>query len=236
MLRSAIAAGAKSETNMQTAFKWAIPWITVAATVLGCSKEEVKPAPAPAPSTPVKPLPTPPPAESAAPPAASATAAAPAVECPKGSSGEGTFDKPCEATGTARMMEVTWTGKTDDKGPTFRVVNKSPAVILHGKIAVYFYDKAGKQLDVPDPKGDASKTKRYHTCGGFIFGGIMKPAEKAVLTFSCVKKERVPEGTAAIEAEMQMVGFADSSEKKVDYYWRNKDLTPDERRKGGVKK
>ncbi|HEY5962357.1 MAG TPA: hypothetical protein VIV60_37630, partial [Polyangiaceae bacterium] len=160
----------------------------------------------------------------------------PPVDCPKGSTGPGTFDKPCEATGNARMMEVTWTGKMDDKGPTFRVINKSPAVILHGKVVVYYYDKAGKQLEIPAPSGSTAKPRPYHSCGGFIFGGVMKPAEKAFLTFSCVKKEKVPEGTKAIEAEIQTVGFADETEKKVSYYWRNNDLTPDERRKGGVKK
>jgi hypothetical protein len=34
---------------------------------------------------------------------------------------------------------------------------------------------------------------------------------------------------------MQMVGFADASEKKNEYYWRNPELTPDTRPKGGVK-
>jgi hypothetical protein len=63
----------------------------------------------------------------------------------------------------------------------------------------------------------------------------MKAGEKAVLTFSCVKKDHVPEGTAAIEAEMQMVGFTDASGGKADTYWRNKDLAPDTRPKGGTK-
>ena len=57
----------------------------------------------------------------------------------------------------------------------------------------------------------------------------------AVLTFSCVPKKVVPDGAAAIEAEMQVVGFADATEKKIDFYWRNADLTPNARPKGGVK-
>ena len=129
-------------------------------------------------------------------------------------------------------MEVQWTGKTDDKGPYFRVTNKSPGVILYGKIHVYFYDKAGKQLEVKDGEG---KTHPYQTCGGNIFSGVMKVNEKAVLTFSCVKKEHVPEGTSAIEGEMQMVGFADADGKKNEFYWQNKDLTPETRKKGGVR-
>jgi hypothetical protein len=63
----------------------------------------------------------------------------------------------------------------------------------------------------------------------------MKPGEKAVITFSCVKKEHVPEGAKAIEGELQIVGFADATEKKSEYYWRNNDLVPDARPKGGVK-
>lgn len=174
--------------------------------------------------------PTPAPSESAA--------AAPVVphDCPKGSTGEGSFAKPCDAKGSARLMEVAWTGKMDDKGPQFRVTNKSATTIVHGKVAVYFYDKAGKQLDAQDTAATPPKAVPYRTCAGKIFGGVMKPAEKAVITFSCVTKANVPEGTVAIEAEMPMVGFADATdEKKVDFYWRNNDLTPDARKKGGLK-
>ena len=128
------------------------------------------------------------------------------------------------------MMEVTWTKKMDDKGPSFRVVNKSKLVILYGRMLVYFYDKTGKQLEVTA----SPKNRPHQTCFGNIFEGIMKPGEKAVITFSCVKKEHVPEGATAIEAEMQMVGFPDESEKKVDFYWRNNDLIPDARPKGGL--
>jgi len=171
------------------------------------------PEPAPTPSAP----PAPPP---------------PRSDCPKGSAGPGTFDHPCEAHGTARTMDVTWTGKTDEKGPQFRVVNKTTSVILYGKVTAYFYDKAGKLLEVKDASG---KTHASKGCGGNIFGGVMKAGEKAVLTFSCVKKSDVPEGATAIEAEISMVGFSDSTEKKSEYYWKNDDLVPDTRPKGGVK-
>lgn len=130
------------------------------------------------------------------------------------------------------MMEVKWTNKTDDKGPFFSVQNKSPAVILYGKIAVYFYDKAGKQLQVKDTAATPPKDVPYRLCSGNMFGGIMKVNEKATVQFSCVKKEHVPEGTAAIEAEMVSVGFADSTEKKSEFYWHNPELSPDTRKKG----
>lgn len=209
-------------------------------TTMGCSKDSDKSGAAPAKSAVPAPSATPSgvaSVASAAPPPASASAAPaePPHDCPKGSTGEGSFAKPCEAKGKTRMMEAAWTGKTDDKGPHFRITNKSPSTILYGKIAVYFYDKAGKQLDAMDTAATPPKAVPYRTCGGDIFSGVMKPAEKAVITFSCVKKEHVPEGTAAIEAELETVGFADASEKKVDFYWTNKDLVPDARKKGGIK-
>ena len=87
-------------------------------------------------------------------------------------------------------------------------------------------------MPAKDPEG---KERPAQTCFGNIFAGPMKPNEKAVLTFSCVKKKHVPEGTAAIEAEMRTVGFTAKDGGKPDTYWRNKDLVPNERPKGGVK-
>jgi hypothetical protein len=211
--------------------------LTIAALAVASGCDEEKPKPAPSAETAAAPAPAPAPSSaptaSAAAPAPTASAAAPAHDCPAGSTGDATISKPCDAKGGARMMEVTWTGKTDDKGPFFRVVNKAPSTILYGKIYVYFYDKAGKQLEVKDSGG--GKPHPYQTCTGNLFSGVMKAAEKATIQFSCVKKDTVPEGSDKIEAEIQMVGFADATEKKSDWYWRNPDLTPDKRAKGGVK-
>ena len=221
----------RSKTNLP-----AITLIAAAAlTLVSCSKDDSKKTTPPAASADAEPALSAPPSASASAPAPSATASAPPHDCLKGSTGEGSFAKPCEAKGGARMMEVGWNGKTDDKGPYFRVTNKSPNVILYGKIAVYFYDKAGKQLDVVDDAATPPKNVPYRTCSGNIFSGVMKAGEKAVLTFSCVAKKHIPEGTTAIEGEMQTVGFSDATEKKVEFYWRNNDLTPDVRKKGGVK-
>jgi hypothetical protein len=210
-------------------------WITRAsllavAALAGCDHAETTPSGSAAPSASSPPTAPAAPTASAAAVAPSASASGPVHDCPAGSSGDGSLAKPCDAKGGARMMEVTWTGKMTDGGPSFRVVNKSPTPILYGKIVVYFYDKAGKQLDAAGAKGRPS-----HACTGNLFSGVMKPAEKAVITFSCVKKDSVPEDATQIEAEMQVVGFADASEKKSEYFWRNQDLTPDKRPKGGVK-
>jgi hypothetical protein len=199
------------------------------AILTSCSKDEPAKTTASASAAPA--VSAPPPVSSSA-PTPSATAAEPPHDCPKGSTGEGSFNKPCEAKGNLRMMEVAWTGKTDDKGPFFRVTNKANLVILYGKVGVYFYDKAGKQLPVRDDSTTPPSTVPFRTCSGNMFGGVMKPGEKAVLQFSCVAKKHVPEGTAAIEAEMQGVGFADASEKKVDFYWKNSELVPETRKKG----
>jgi hypothetical protein len=165
-------------------------------------------------------------------PTATATAEAPKPShpCPEGTEGQGTLKDPCAAKGTARIMEAIWTGKMDDKGPSFRVTNNAKLEVLYGNIIVYFYDKAGKQLEVPGEK-PAPKV----SCAGNIFAGPMKPAEKATITFSCVKKSHVPEGTAAIEAELKTVGFTSKEGNKSDTFWRNEDLVPDERPKGGIK-
>jgi len=206
----------------------------IAVALFGCSKEsgDTKAAPsasAPEPTTPPK-------VASAAPSASASAAPEPPHDCPAGSSGVGSLAKPCEAKGADRLMTVKWTKTTDDLGPEFSITNKSKLVILYGKIAVYFYDKAGKQLDAtPDTSENPPKARHFHTCSGTFFQGVMKPAENAALTFSCVPKKAIPEGTATIEAEMPMVGFADSTEKKVDFYWRNPELSPDVRKKGGGK-
>jgi len=205
----------------------------VALCVVGCSKEETHSA---APAASASAVATPPDAAAASATAAPAPSAAPEPphDCPPKSSGAGSYEKPCEAQGATRLMTVKWK-KTDDKGPSFSIKNIGQTTIIYGRIAVYFYDKSGKQLDVADDSQTPPKTKPFHTCSGSFFQGVMKPAESAVLTFSCVPKNVIPDGTATIEGEMQIVGFADPTEKKIDFYWRNKDLAPNVRPKGGIK-
>ena len=210
--------------------------VVIAGVVLGigCSKEENKSSAPSASVSVAAPAPTPSASVAAAPSASAAPE--PHHDCPAGSTGTGSFAKPCEAKGKERMMSVAWNGKADASGaPSFKVQNTSKLPILYGKIAVYFYDKAGKQIDVKEAVEGSEKTHAYHTCSGNIFAGQLNPAEKATINFSCVKKKDVPDGATGIEGEMQMVGFADASGKKNDFYWKNMDLTPEERPKGGVK-
>jgi hypothetical protein len=127
-------------------------------------------------------------------------------------------------------MAVSAGTKIGDKGPTFKIINTTKQEILYGKIVVYFYDKKGKQMDAQG--GD--KPRHRLTCAGNIFGGPVKPGEKIFMNFSCVKKEDVPAGVAAIEGEIQTVGFT-GDDGRVDSFWRNDDLAPEERPKGGIK-
>jgi hypothetical protein len=203
--------------------------LVLATSFLGCEEQpapdsaaSAKPSPAAVPSV-AAPAPTP--SASAAPPPK------PRDDCPEGSSGVGTREAPCVGSETSRMMEVQYSGKTTDQGPKFSVTNKSKLPILYGTIMAYFYDKAGKQLQVTS--GD--KPRPRQTCSGNIFAGQVKPGEKIWVFFSCVKKEDVPEGTATIEAEIKTVGFADASGEKNEFYWENKDLVPEDRPKGGIK-
>ncbi len=196
----------------------------LAACLVGCEQEKAKPAP-PSASQPTPSASAPPSA-----PVASAAEKKPVHPCPDGSTGKGTFDDPCKAKGKTRIMEVTWNKKIEEKGPTFRIVNNAKLEILYGKIVVYFYDKAGKQMDVSG--GD--KPRRRLTCAGEIFAGPVKAGEKVFINFSCVKKDDVPKGATAIEGEIQTVGFTDDAGKN-DTYWRNDDLAPEDRPKGGIK-
>lgn len=194
--------------------------------VVGCEEEAKKEAAAEKPAASVAaPAPTPTPTPTPPPPPK------PREDCPQGSTGIGTSGEPCLGSGDSRMMEVKYTGKTTDEGPKFSVTNKTKKSILYGSVAAYFYDKAGKQLQVTH----GGKPRPMQICSGNIFAGAVKPEEKIFVFFSCVKKDHVPEGTATIEAEAKGVGFADEAGEKNEFYWSNPDLIPDERPKGGIK-
>jgi len=206
---------------------WRFGAAAFAVCLMGCDKEEAK-ATAPS-ATPPAPTVTAPPVASTA-PVASAPEKKPVHPCPERSTGKGTFDDPCKATGKARLMDVAWDKKIGDKGPTFKIINNAKLEILYGRIVVYFYDKAGKQIELQG--GD--KPRRRLTCAGNIFAGAVKPGEKVFVNFSCVKKDDVPKGATVIEGEIATVGFTDDTGKN-DTYWRNDDLVPEDRPKGGIK-
>jgi hypothetical protein len=197
--------------------------LMLAMLAFGCEEKKTEAPPAKPSATAVASTPPPPPPKVEPP--------KPREDCPQGSSGLGTSAEPCKGSGDSRMMEVKYTGKTTDEGPKFQVTNLTKKSILYGSVAVYFYDKKGKQLQITA----GGKPRAMQICSGNIFAGAVKPEEKIFVFFSCVKKDYVPEGTAAIEAEAKGVAFTDDSGEKNDLYWSNMDLVPDERPKGGLK-
>lgn len=174
------------------------------------------------------PKPTPTPTQSAAPTADPILP--PRSDCPKDSKGGGSLKQPCEAAGDARLVEVKYLDKMDDKGPFFNVKNLSDYTLTYGQAQIFFYDKAGKALDTKDGK-------KKKTCpSSNLFVGPLKKGDFFKIQFACLKKDGVPDGAVAIEVEIDTLGVADKAdEKKVDLYWHNKDLAPDDRPKGGIK-
>jgi hypothetical protein len=192
--------------------------------LIGCEEEKKNEPPAAKPTASVVASVAPPPAPIPQPPKLR-------DDCPEGSSGVGTMTEPCLGKGDSRMMEVTYTGKTTDEGPKFSIVNKSKNPILYGSLVAYFYDKAGKQLEVTAD----GKPRPMQVCSGRIFAGAVKPGEKIFMFFSCVKKAHVPEGTATIQAEVKTVGFTDDAGRESVFYWSNPELAPEQRPKNGLK-
>ena len=200
--------------------------VALATLLFACEEEAKKEPPAPKPSASVA-------AVEAAAPTPTPSAQPPKLrdDCPEGSSGVGTQAEPCLGKGDSRMMEVTYTGKTTDEGPKFSIVNTSKNPILFGSLVAYFYDKAGKQLEVTAD----GKPRPMQVCSGRIFAGAVKPGEKIFMFFSCVKKAHVPEGTAAIQAEVKTVGFTDDAGRESIFYWSNPELAPEKRPKNNLK-
>jgi hypothetical protein len=197
----------------------------LATLLFGCEEEKKAEPPAPKASAAVVASVAPPPAPPPQPPKLR-------DDCPDGSSGIGTQAEPCLGKGESRMMEVTYTGKTTDEGPKFSIVNKSKLPVLFGSLVAYFYDKAGKQLEVTAD----GKPRPMQVCSGRIFAGAVKPGEKIFMFFSCVKKAHVPEGTATIQAEVKTVGFTDDAGRESQFYWSNPELAPEKRPKAKPKK
>jgi len=171
--------------------------ILLATLVLSCEEDAKKEAPAAKPSASVAAVAPAPPAPSAEPPKLR-------DDCPDGSSGVGTMAQPCLGKGDSRMMEVAYSGKTTDEGPKFSIINKSKSPILYGSLAAYFYDKAGKQLDVTS----GGKPQPMQLCSGRIFAGVVKPGEKIYMFFSCVKKADIPKARPRSKPRSRRSGSA----------------------------
>ena len=120
-------------------------------------------------------------------------------------------------------------------GTTAAAPSNNTAPTLNGLREAY---EVGRLLAVIVLKAsDAGTDDEFRNLVSVDLGemSLAQETEKETIAFDCVPKKIVPDGASTIEGEISMVGFADATGKKIDYYWRNTDLTPDVRPKGGVK-
>ena len=163
--------------------------------------------------------------------AAASSSAAPgaAAGCPDGSSGEGTTSSPCKAgSPTSRLMELKWTGKIGSKGPIFAVTNKAKRPISQGDVQVYFYDAAGKQLQV-SLLGMSDKKSHFWTSGAVFNGDGVKAGETQEVEFG-QGPAMFPAGAVNAEGEASRVCFATGKpDWDCDVNWENAALKGDTR-------
>jgi hypothetical protein len=150
-------------------------------------------------------------------PAATAASAAPATaNCPAGSTKD---TSGCKATRTARVATIAWNGVTGESSQTLTVKNSAGAPLKDATIAIWFYDAAGKRLDI-------AGSKKYRIPGDGLGGTINAGASKDI-TLS-VAKATLPTGAAEIEGELVKATLVnpDGSDGPI---WQNDDLNADER-------
>lgn len=135
---------------------------------------------------------------SGAPAASGAAAAGPGCASVGCGTAQGDFFNKCDCKGKGMTppLVAKWTGKVDSffKSPTFEVENTSDKDIHWASAAAYYYDKAGKQIEV-ETKDKKSKYKSY-TVNGSNFS--LKPKEKKEISIGW-KEDLHPKDTAKIE-------------------------------------
>jgi hypothetical protein len=125
----------------------------------------------------------------------------------------------CKASGRTRAATVTWNGVFGDSAQTVSVRNLSGAPLKSGTIALWFYDRTGKRLDI-------AGAKKYATPGDG-FGTTFKPGETKNVNVP-LSKSGVPDGAAMIEGEVvkAIVVNPDGSDGPT---WHNDVLNSDDR-------
>jgi hypothetical protein len=166
-------------------------------------------------------------------PAASSAASAPASACPAGSAGKGTVAEPClAADAAARLVEVTYVGDVKGDKVGFKFANKTAEEISHLDVRVYFYDKDGKQLEVTDLPGMKDSKFNFWWTSGLVFGldkSLAANETKDDVQVPLFSKERIPKGTAKVQAEAILVGFSPCKDGPCKLYWKNTALAVEKR-------
>ena len=168
-------------------------------------------------------------AKSAAPTAATASASAAAAgKCePLGCKGEGTFFKKCDCKGkdVKSPFAIKVSGGYSDffKQPEFEVTNTTDKPIHWGSAAVYYYDKAGEQLETQI----RDKTYKVSRVNGSNF--TLKPKETKTITLG-FKKESEPKGIDTMQVVIDGWCFGTHKDKS-SHLCIKIDRAPDERPK-----
>ncbi len=146
-----------------------------------------------------------------------------------GCKGEGTFFKPCSCKDKAQPvpLEVKYTGKYSDffKQPEWEVTNKTDKDIHWASAAVYYYDKAGKQLEAQIK----DKTYKASRVNGSNF--TLKPKETKKITIG-FKKDTEPKGIDSMEVVFDGWCFGVYKDKSSHLCIKN-ERAPEERPKSG---
>jgi hypothetical protein len=137
-----------------------------------------------------------------------------------------TFEKMCDFDG--RLVEAKWTGKLADDGAVFRVRNLVSRKVTWDDVGVWYYDDAGKRLQI---KRDSDTFEKSWCSGGCI---SLDPGETKEVSLGFEKKY-VPKGAKSIEAEVVGVGYEDKKDATQTVYFENDGMAPDDRPLGGVK-
>ena len=166
---------------------------------------------------------------SAAPSASVAAPAGTGGVCPPNSSGKGTAEEPCK--GTGRVLEAKWTGKNNKKS-VFSVTNKLKSKVDFVQASIYYYDAAGKQLEIPNKDNPKYPHKSASPSGGLFTIG---PGETKEIELGFTV-DLIPKATKSIELEFNKVGWVSSDPNaKDDVYWENSALAPENRPMGANK-
>jgi hypothetical protein len=152
-------------------------------------------------------------------PEASKPAEKPAAggKCPAGSTGDGTYDKPCVASGDTRLVPLKYVS-SDDNYIVFDAKNNGPYEVIGGQRDLWIYDASGKRLDITIPNNPPMT--HTGTSGGMT--PTVKPGETKQVKFFLDKKSR-PAGAATYQAEFQKVEMSTTG-GTPDFVWTNPGL------------
>jgi len=209
---------------------WIVVSVLLAASSVACSKKEEGAAPA-ASSVTTSTSASAAPASLPQKPAGESKCAA--IGC-KG--GDGSFFQKCDCKAAPQDVpfEAKYTGKYHSffKQPEWDVTNKTDKDINWASANVYYYDKAGKQLEatVKDKK-DASKDRKFksYRVNGSNF--TLKPKETKKITIGFMQ-ENAPAGAASLEVVFDGWCYGASADKE-SHLCINVERSPDERARAG---